>query len=59
LELQADHLPSPTDPSQIPDQLLAEFCQGCASQLNEHSWKQVKAQVSSWAAAGPGDKNTG
>ncbi len=59
LELQADRSPAATDPSQIPDQLLAEFCQGCASHLNEHSWQHVKAQVSSWAANGPNDKSAG
>lgn len=59
LELQADRLPAITDPSQIPDQLLAEFCQGCASHLNEHSWQQVDAQVSRWVISGSPDKNAG
>lgn len=59
LELQADRLPTVTDPSQIPDQLLAEFCQGCASHLNEHSWQQVDAQVSRWVISGSPDKNAG
>jgi len=59
LELQADRLPTVTDPSQIPDQLLAEFCQACASHLNEHSWQHVDAQVSRWVSSGSQDKNAG
>ena len=57
LELQADHLPAATDPSHIPDQLLAEFCQACAPHLNEHAWQQVNAQLSSWVASRPQNKN--
>ena len=59
LELQADRLPTVTDPSQIPHQLLAEFCQACASHLNEHSWQHADAQVSRWVASGSQDKNAG
>ena len=60
LELQADRLPPATEPSHIPDQVLAEFCQGCAAHLNERSWQSAEAQVSGWvvAAAQRGDKNS-
>ncbi len=60
LELQADRLPAATDPSHIPDQVLAEFCQGCAAHLNEHSWQSAEAQVSGWVVpvAQRGSKNS-
>jgi hypothetical protein len=35
LELQEDHAPLPIDINSITEQVLAEFCQGCASHLND------------------------
>jgi len=60
LELQADSAPAATDPARIPEQILAEFCQSCAMQLNEHSRLNGKGQVSRWATSGTSDgRNSG
>ncbi len=53
LELQADRQAAATEPSHITEQLLAEFCKGCASHLNEHTWQQMTAELSHRVAGAP------
>ncbi len=40
LELQEDHAPLSSDINSITEQVLAEFCQGCAAHLNDQ-FRQV------------------
>lgn len=58
LELHADRAPAASDPSQIPQQILEEFCQACAAHLNEHSWHSASTQVGNWALAIPRDRDS-
>ena len=50
LELQEDNVPSGDHLNSITEQVLAEFCQGCASHLNDQSWQVSDGNVSSWVA---------
>ncbi|MEY3900255.1 MAG: hypothetical protein RI962_1410 [Pseudomonadota bacterium] len=59
LELQSDRRPAATDPSSIPDQVLAEFCPGCASHLNEQSWQSLTTPPSDRATSESQDKSPG
>jgi hypothetical protein len=42
----------------VTEQVLAEFCQGCASHLNNQSWQVSDSSVSSWVAGSTGTKHT-
>jgi HTH-type transcriptional regulator/antitoxin HigA len=58
LELQEDNVPSGDHLNSITEQVLAEFCQGCASHLNDQSWRVCNGSVSTWVAVSTGTKNT-
>jgi HTH-type transcriptional regulator/antitoxin HigA len=58
LELQEDNVLSGDQLNSITEQVLAEFCQGCASHLNDQSWRVCNGSVSTWVAGSTGTKNT-
>ncbi len=58
LELQEDHVSSADNLNSVTEQVLAEFCQGCASHLSDQSWQVSNASVSTWVAGSTGAKNT-
>jgi phage terminase large subunit GpA-like protein len=58
LELQEDHSLTGSEPSSVTEQVLAEFCQGCASHLNDQSWQFSNVRVSNWVAGSIGSKNS-
>ena len=57
LELQENHAGTGDNPSSVTEQVLAEFCQGCASHLNDQSWQVSDSSVSSWVAGSTGTKH--
>ena len=64
LELQTSSDPGDPAPASVHDQVLAEFCQACATHLDEHSWQLAKSQIGSWVSASastsaPKDDNRG
>jgi HTH-type transcriptional regulator/antitoxin HigA len=58
LELQENHASNSNNPSSVTEQVLAEFCQGCASHLNDQSWQVSDGSVSIWVAGSTGTKHT-
>jgi hypothetical protein len=50
LELQEIHASTVENHNTVTEQVLAEFCQGCASHLNDQSWQVSDGNVSSWVA---------
>jgi len=58
LELQENHTGTGDNPSSVTEQVLAEFCQGCASHLNDQSWQVSDNSVSIWGAGSTGTKHT-
>jgi phage terminase large subunit GpA-like protein len=50
LELQENHASTGENHNTVTEQVLAEFCQGCASHLNDQSWQVSDGNVSSWVA---------
>ena len=58
LELQENHTVTGDNPSSVTEQVLAEFCQGCASHLNDQSWQVSDNSVSIWGAGSTGTKHT-
>jgi len=58
LELQENHTGTGDNPSSVTEQVLAEFCQGCASHLNDQSWQVSDNSVSIWGAGSIGTKHT-
>ena len=57
LELQENHAITGDNLHSVTEQVLAEFCQGCASHLNDQSWQVGDSSVSSWVAGSTGTKH--
>jgi len=57
LELQENHASTGDNHNTVTEQVLAEFCQGCASHLNDQSWQVSDSSVSSWVAGSTGTKH--
>ena len=58
LELQENHTNTLDNLNSVAEQVLAEFCQGCASHLNDQSWQVSDSRVSPWVAGYTGTKHT-
>ena len=58
LELQENHASTGDNHNTVTEQVLAEFCQGCASHLNDQSWQVSDSRVSPWVAGYTGTKHT-
>jgi HTH-type transcriptional regulator/antitoxin HigA len=58
LELQEDNVTAGDNSNSVTEQVLAEFCQGCAFHLNDQSWQVRNASVSTWIAGNSEKKNT-
>ena len=58
LELQENHASTGDNLNTVTEQVLAEFCQGCASHLNDQSWQVSDNHVSSWVAGSNETKNS-
>ena len=58
LELQENHASTGDNHNTVTEQVLAEFCQGCASHLNDQSWKVSDGSVSAWVAGSNETKNS-
>jgi len=58
LELQENHTNTVDNLNSVTEQVLAEFCQGCASHLNDQSWQVSDSRVSPWVAGYTGTKHT-
>ena len=58
LELQENHASTCDNHNTVTEQVLAEFCQGCASHLNDQSWQVSDSSVSTWVAGSTGTKHT-
>jgi HTH-type transcriptional regulator/antitoxin HigA len=58
LELQENHASTGDNHNTVTEQVLAEFCQGCASHLNDQSWQVSDSSVSTWVAGSTGTKHT-
>ena len=58
LELQENHTNTLDNLNSVTEQVLAEFCQGCASHLNDQSWQVSDSRVSPWVASYTGTKHT-
>jgi HTH-type transcriptional regulator/antitoxin HigA len=58
LELQENHTNTLDNLTSVTEQVLAEFCQGCASHLNDQSWQVSDSRVSPWVAGYTGTKHT-
>ena len=58
LELQENHTNTLDNLNSVTEQVLAEFCQGCASHLNDQSWQVSDSRVSPWVAGYTGTKHT-
>jgi shikimate kinase len=57
LELQENHTSTTDNLNSVTEQVLAEFCQGCASHLNDQSWQVSDSSVSTWVAGSTGTKH--
>ena len=58
LELQENHASTSDNHNTVTEQVLAEFCQGCASHLNDQSWQVSDGSVSAWVAGSNETKNS-
>ena len=58
LELQENHASTGDNHNTVTEQVLAEFCQGCASHLNDQSWQVSDGSVSAWVAGSNETKNS-
>ena len=58
LELQENHASTGDNHNTVTEQVLAEFCQGCASYLNDQSWQVSDGSVSAWVAGSNETKNS-
>jgi HTH-type transcriptional regulator/antitoxin HigA len=58
LELHENHVSANDNHNSVTEQVLAEFCQGCASHLNDQSWQVSDGSVSTWVAGSTGTKHT-
>lgn len=58
LELQEDQTTCSNDLNAITEQVLAEFCQGCASHLSDQCWQASDLTVVTWASQSSGTKNS-
>ena len=58
LELQENHASTSDIHNTVTEQVLAEFCQGCASHLNDQSWQVSDGSVSAWVAGSNETKNS-
>ena len=58
LELQENHVSASDNLNSVTEQVLAEFCQGCASHLNDQSWQVSDGSVSAWVAGSNETKNS-
>ena len=58
LELQENHASTGDNHNTVTEQVLAEFCQGCASHLNDQSWQVSDVSVSAWVAGSNETKNS-
>ena len=58
LELQEDHAPLSSDITSITEQVLAEFCQGCASHLNDQLSHVPDTPVTTLPARSTDTKNS-
>ena len=58
LELQENHASTGDNHNTVNEQVLAEFCQGCASHLNDQSWQVSDGSVSAWVAGSNETKNS-
>ena len=50
LELQQSGEPGTDDQSSITEQVLAEFCRGCLSHIDAHSWQPPETRASIWSS---------
>ena len=58
LELQENHASTGDNHNTVTEQVPAEFCQGCASHLNDQSWQVSDGSVSAWVAGSNETKNS-
>ena len=58
LELQENHASTGDNHNTVTEQVLAEFCQGCASHLNDQSWQVSDGSVFAWVAGSNETKNS-
>ena len=58
LELQENHANTGDNHNTVTEQVLAEFCQVCASHLNDQSWQVSDGSVSAWVAGSNETKNS-
>ena len=58
LELQEDQATHSKDLKAITEQVLAEFCQGCASHLSDQSWQATDLPVATWVSQSSNAKNS-